>query len=220
MQTGVRDAHPWSWITESPLVGQAPSWVCMWWYLNLAIDGNEVGRSNRASDIHWEHRYSLGAGGQIPALSSQTLSTHKIKILIEHEDTKNGQTYHQWHHPGCQENVSRFLQNIPWRFHDSVRSKSLLHFYLKHEIHNSLQLSDSVYGHGKSVQDCNFTLEKAPNRLRTSVRKELGQPNDMRHGTWDTRYGTQQQPGPLFKICKQLESVNNKKINLVKGKWK
>ncbi len=40
----------WSWITETPLVGQAPSWVCM---LNLAI-WNEVCRSNGGSVIQWE----------------------------------------------------------------------------------------------------------------------------------------------------------------------
>ncbi len=47
----------WSWITQHPLVGQAQSWV---WSLQKQA---------------WQQLcFSMGTGGQIPALSSQTLS--------------------------------------------------------------------------------------------------------------------------------------------------
>ncbi len=38
----------WSWITEPPLVGQAPLWVCM------MKQPHEVCRSNRGSAIQWK----------------------------------------------------------------------------------------------------------------------------------------------------------------------
>ncbi len=56
IRTGLCPRTRWSWITEPPLVWQAPSWVCMmnqphmWPYLNLAI-WNEVCKSNRGSVI-------------------------------------------------------------------------------------------------------------------------------------------------------------------------